>query len=241
MNRRGLKFVRRVGLFLLLGAIVNVAVAWGIALTVDYGNSPRQGSTEDWCVSRWDGFGSSRLDSIRIRRNEALYPGDPEAVIPFSFPLAAPSRAYLDGHVDFEQQLIEARGWPMLSLFCKPEPWLQMPGQSQRSTAVRRRLDTGIRLSNGSGQFGTIKLPMRPMWIGFIVNSALYANLSLADFRARRDCATSDSSSTQSLPGLRLPHRHQPSLHRVRRGCESASHDKNPDNVISARWLSRCC
>jgi len=154
-------------LFLILGAIVNVAVAWALAVNVP----PR------WTIIRFGGpidlerqqtpewfvFSDSRPGATMVEVRKAPFSQG------FQMPaLPAWSKAaeFTTIHSPGAGELLEqARGWPYLSLH-----WRQ-------STLARRgsQLEGGIRI----GGKADTALPFMVLWRGFIFNTLFYAAMLL--------------------------------------------------------------
>jgi hypothetical protein len=185
MKRRLFKLV----VFVLLGAILNVAVAWGCgwrsnlqADAVCYGTATRNRSRADiqpihaWHVpgkgveklhvftSEWSDFGSHYQPLEDIWPAWVSY-----ADLPFSRPA--------DGEVDVD---VFAQGWPLLALWCASRDYNIVTG--------------GIFLGRDMipGTFLSVEhvLAFRPIWPGFSVNTIIYAVILwlviAAPFTARR-------------------------------------------------------
>jgi hypothetical protein len=69
----------------------------------------------------------------------------------------------------------DARGWPFLAMYCSIEP-IGVVGGPEFPTR------DGIKLSRVVSQMGGMEapraLPVRPIWMGFLLNTALYALLT---------------------------------------------------------------
>ena len=176
---------------LLLGAAINVGVAWTLAATVraeglddwkglgwSYSkpNSPYRG----WVTMSLVGLGSSRVvtevyyhDVIGtifppvLTRPEEIVPGWAEALhhAPLDYD---PNEAYA------KRRIHDARGWPNLSLWssydAKPDP-LQQWWRGSNVNGIR--IDRSNPVSNR--EIGELRLlPLRPIWTGFIINTLFY-------------------------------------------------------------------
>ena len=173
-------------LFLLAGAVVNVAVAWALAAIVDdpdlYGSEstsaflrlePADPDGIKWEVHSSSTIGTTAIQSFRWRGDpqQGLLMHDdstnPSQLIPASFSLGT-----LPGPIEFERRWFTSRGWPMRALWCEEEAWLESAGNRTRLGASGGAAlpDWGPR-----SRFGYPRvLPLRPIWIGFAVNTILY-------------------------------------------------------------------
>ncbi len=165
-----------IGMFLLLGVVVNVAVAWGCAMCVDVDVGTYKGVTaftteEAWTLDVWSCGGAKFIHSLRQRGSnaiaaEAVDPGD---LLPYWSKLAIPSATYAAGLSDFEKHFIEARGWPLLALWCE----LSMTsGNAGLSYSVAGAIETPLQWESN---LRPRTLPLRPIGAGFIVNTMFYA------------------------------------------------------------------
>ncbi len=164
---------------LLLGAVVNVAVAWGCAMCVDVDVGTYKGVTaftteEAWTLDVWSCGGAKFIHSLRVRGSfvvpvEAVDPGD---LLPYWSKLALPSATYAAGLSDFEKHLVEARGWPLLALWCE----LNMISNVNAglSYSVAGAIKTPWQWKSN---LRPRTLPLRPIWPGFAINTLLYATL----------------------------------------------------------------
>jgi hypothetical protein len=170
----------RIFVFLLLGAIVNVAVAWGLAvfdvLPDRASRGGLGGSPVNWVDQEWEAPGGYRLWCEWSTTGQLPYDGHvgfrpAELIRDWSpVPRDTPDRV-LRSHsakLVWERHVLDARGWPMLSLLS----W-------QRLTEASRYVDVigieigqmGSRLVAGQSGF----LPTRPIWPGFAINTVFYA------------------------------------------------------------------
>ena len=172
--------------FLLLGAIVNVAVAWGCAGWIDLtgvvprGTSPRKYSRYHWQVfDYFERIGASRMG---WRVPPIIITGDGQTNMD-SYMESLPQ--------EFEPPLplgriSDRRGWPLLSMQCA------FVETAQDIWNPVYEVDDGIKLTTtpGSDERGLRALPLRPIWTGFAINTVFYAAilwlLTLGPFTARR-------------------------------------------------------
>ena len=173
----------RVVVFLLLGAIVNVAVAWGCAarggsgsgIIVEFAESSiRQGGF--WLVRTESARGAQRVHSNRLVDSlDGWTRGDsPPDLIPAWSTI--PREVAPDGPKLAELQMQDASGWPMLSMRCT---FLRVDVGVDLITA--REVVGGYELPPriGAGRLfptSTLRaLPYIPIPLGFLVNTLFYA------------------------------------------------------------------
>ena len=190
MKRIAIKLV----VFLLLGAVVNVAVAWGCAVRIDLdGTSIHSRLTtlrpgDYWVVSERRCLGKARYVS-RVWSGFATgtWEPDAESLLPswtrITRPQVPAATDYTDatGHVHQVQPQIsglmqdESCGWPCRSLASgwgdgplshAPSPLFSQPPQ-------RVVHGLAIRTPNNNGDYGSA-LPLRPIFPGFLLNTAFY-------------------------------------------------------------------
>ena len=208
MKRRITKLV----VFLLLGAIVNVAVAWGIAI--------RPSGTHFFPLEFYDQYGSdgrlylttvlhSRPGEINLSQREAktswarysLAPepideADFRALVPkwSRFASGEPFEKFLK-HSDADHELVDyaeyASGWPAYSLRYHGPIYLVREGSGNvydesRMTGYLHPTLPQKMVKRGYGS----ELPFLPIWPGFAINTTLYAailwTLTLGPFTLRR-------------------------------------------------------
>jgi len=185
-------------LFLLLGAIVNVAVAWGCALWVSprYEDEQRladqrnAGSIRPFRrseVRRVDRVGATLIVSRRYRNSDEWPETDdaPSLLMPDWANL--PLEPHFALHSILEILVFDARGWPLISLWYKRE----VLDSRDQLTAVEGGIKTGLpKFQHGSILGGHRPvLPLRPIWRNFAANTVFYALvlwLPLAPFALRR-------------------------------------------------------
>ncbi len=203
MKRRLLMIV----LFLLLGAVLNVAVAWGCAILIDLRlctGSPiftgfslgRTASGHDWTVLANQRRGGAIIGSyvespgqqgMAQALRQRLAEGAPSLRVPSWSRAAIPK---FDPAVNSRQaQVAEGFGWPWLSL------WVSFheirPSGTTGTTTVAVERSTGLAVSSGAKLLDPPRaLPLGPIWSGFAINTAFYAAilwlLTLGTFAARR-------------------------------------------------------
>jgi len=205
-------------LSLLLGAIVNIAVAWGCALWVD---AVPLGSSEQWQSGashleqpRWDvmvveGAASTSVfaTASRVSRPGPLPPGASQEEIerhredtrryeagepfaswsePASRVVSVPSWSRASHRptaeeIDRVRYTEEARGWPMRCLLSRHDAKRPGPHAAWGTFVPGWAID----LEKEQGTLGIPRvLPLRPIALGFIINTLLYAAALLLMFIA---------------------------------------------------------
>jgi len=168
----------KLAVFLLLGVIVNLAVAWGCALLVDFsavetGLGGAKSHRGDWVIWRHDAGGAVRIRALPVSGNNIeeyeQYPLHP-SLLPAWGPLAAQLRQ--QERNGLLVRVADAYGWPTNSMWCA-FAW---------NTARWPNVITDPRLSaiiiaspmGGNYALSQRALPLRPIWPGFAVNTLLY-------------------------------------------------------------------
>ncbi len=179
-----------VAIFLLAGAVVNVAVAWGCAVGVD----PFKGSSEPeiafratgqntWELVRTVRPGMTLLWSTRGWRAEPFeipsHGPQPQSLVPSWNELSSPTSEFLaiaeskPDELVLEKRNLHYFGWPLKSLWCD---WYQVSPSNSPASAERGGGYIGTALSPWHG-FVPRVLPVRPFWVGFAFNTLLYGTL----------------------------------------------------------------
>ena len=179
------RWLTKLALFLLLGAIVNVAVAWGCALWSPF--TPPSSDLQQLRVSEW-----------LQQRQFSPQPGDPyegQAVdgigLTWLVILFDPKRH--ESTLDINQRegvwaVATLAGLPIRSLQAEIRVRLALPPIDNSVRVIDGiRLDERFREQD---QFLPYLLPLHPIWPGFAINTAFYAAilwlLALGPFAARR-------------------------------------------------------
>nr|CAP47615.1 putative integron gene cassette protein [uncultured bacterium] len=162
-----------------LAAMLNVVIAWSLALLVDecevgtYNTASASIPGGIWLVDTWSCPGAEFIHSVR--RRGSLEPGnelsDPSELLPYWSRLARPTPEFASGASDFEKRFVEARGWPMLSLRCS---LTMSSGAPAVSYSVASAWETPW-IWNSNLRPRT--LPLSPVLLGFVSNTVLYAAL----------------------------------------------------------------
>ncbi|MCH8824757.1 MAG: hypothetical protein IH984_14760 [Planctomycetes bacterium] len=201
----------KLALFLLLGAVVNVAVAWLIAVRVNVvGSGPdlieityeNSQPTGVWLLSRWTQMGVTCYTSYHEYYGYAVA-YDPESdsnpIDAIHITTPSPSevtpkwtglRTPVSRGID-EFREVRGWGWPCSSMWSEYFLDFSVPAKSgwNFTSGIDPR---GLGLSSTrqyNDPFPRI-LPVRPIWPGFAINTVFYAAilwlLTLAPFTARR-------------------------------------------------------
>ena len=177
-------------IFLLAGAVVNVAVAWMCALTSSAGTETFAAAVHDstiWQVGRYSRTGAVVFVSVRDRSGgvgRSGFGGDPAEFLDDWTGFASPTPQFESGEITRETRVASGRGLPMLALWCETT----RGGEGQ----IRGGIDTGALPLNFWIQktppfwADSRVLPLRPLWPGFAVNTLFYAALLWSPFVLRR-------------------------------------------------------
>ncbi len=188
------RWAARILVFLLLGAIVNVAVAWGCAR---WANVRHDGYFVDAKPARWSYesascFGAVRIVSSPTTETQVVFRGDET---PNRCP--APAWSRVTSQSKESASLVEdARGWPALALMSVltyidsdvDAGWVRAGDEFFIPEVWQTRW--GIRVRDGRRAEDIHTLPLRPIWPGFAINTVFYAGmlwvLLAAPFALRR-------------------------------------------------------
>jgi len=203
-------------LFLLLGAAINIAVAWGLAMWVSYERSSHDSDgvimmkglrgPYIWSIAHLDDFGSRRMMALpnyesrgypNIKLKMARCPnwtGWP-AFLDMKSVEAVETEAAMNWPANTmalmpSAQMCDARGWPMLAMRGQlvSGPALPSMNNGWREAIALRPLPGG---PPGVVIFHLERaLPLWPIWPGFAINTLFYAAicwlLFAAPFAVRR-------------------------------------------------------
>ncbi|MCZ6834534.1 MAG: hypothetical protein O7G85_02055 [Planctomycetota bacterium] len=189
-----MKRLRVILLFLVLGAIVNVAVAWGCAMFINLWviNDPtirtENSFTDSWELSSFESFGSIRFHSIRAKGSfdEEMQIFRTELPVSSILPhwgehfLNLETDAFKDARGELlflEVRSIEGRGWPMKTIW----------GAHGHTSEDKK----GILSFDPKSKYGMVDmpfpvwqitgvprmLPALPIWRGHVINTTFYAAL----------------------------------------------------------------
>jgi hypothetical protein len=189
-----IRTIRRILLFVVLGAILNVAVAWGCAIWVvtDLSWSASNwfvcNAPAEWEYRRFEAPGMLRLNSNRS--NESAITSlkyyahrRPDDALPQRSPgpdWSRLSRSFKKS--DAFRAVEDARGWPALTLFSvielkgidETKEWV-MKDSRGFGLAEIWCTSSGIRFREGDSSDAIVTLPLRPIWPGFAINTVFYA------------------------------------------------------------------
>ncbi len=180
-----------IAIFLLAGAVVNVAVAWGCAAWIDVRPSrPRTGWQDDaslsrdfgWVIKRRDAFGATRVTAmmrrqpinmsmlfglIRIKTEPQDYEPLAEILPRWSALADVSQRRQIERVTTFAWE--DARGWPCRTLRCRWDPTQGSASFSGGISLTPRRSTTPIKFLDMRA------LPCSPVWQGIMSNTLFYA------------------------------------------------------------------
>jgi len=165
-------------LFLLLGAIVNIAVAWGCALWSPYSlNRPQMHSHSGrltWIVSTADGFGLTCIALAPDNEHFRLVDEGPVAIPRWSRAVNPPTEAEFAGPTC--PYLMEyGYGWPARSARALAQ-WDIFDLQGRRNPQRFRVVSGFEALDDGAAHPLPFRmLPIRPIWPGLAINTVFYA------------------------------------------------------------------
>ena len=165
--------------FLLLGAIVNVAVAWASSVLIGFAETNsdirayRSSTVGAWNVETYSRISAFRVDWLRSRKstpNHSVGPL-PEDLVPIWI-------AYdpeLNENRKVELWDAEARGWPLLALWSKPRSWYEALDGTRHHLPTEGAIELPLSPFTGGMVFYPKVLPLRPIWTGFASNTLFYA------------------------------------------------------------------
>ena len=184
MKRRLYKLGRRLTLFLLLGAVVNIAVAWGSALWLSSRNHPHRVVEDSMSNSNanqfWRKYAPNEWQDADL---SDFYSS--EYYGPFGSSVGITTVIYPEPRRIVAVQHVQA-GWPIHSLeYCAF-------ADSQPYAAWHIRLRTGWNLDGPQEFAGMMQriLPLKPIRFSFVINTLFYTGafwpLFAAPFAMRR-------------------------------------------------------
>lgn len=171
MPRRVFNIARTLALFLVLGAIVNIAVAWGLQSVFGsrYTSPDLAYRYRGWEIWHFTGFGFTEAGLV-IGGNEQYVRSLPERLPPYWSRL---QRVEPYRRIDPVLLLSDlAYGWPLRSL------WYEFD-------AERSWTRPGILSQHVAGCLSVGNLAMRPIWLGFALNTLFYAAILFTLIRGR--------------------------------------------------------
>ncbi|MCC6907290.1 MAG: hypothetical protein IT430_05050 [Phycisphaerales bacterium] len=179
-----LKWARSILVFLVLGAIVNVAVAWGCALNVPNAqryatNTVRESATfcdpyapDAAMIDVLDRFGSQRIDNwsrvtnpLTLTERRGSFPGFPGRVW------------WPDTDRDAWRPDVYniASGWPMLSLRARYQFGMPEIGMLFANDSVSRTVGWEYAFVLGERDQQRVVLPLHPITVGFVIDTCFYS------------------------------------------------------------------
>ncbi|MCI0363210.1 MAG: hypothetical protein L0219_04965 [Phycisphaerales bacterium] len=196
MKRR----LRNLALFVLVGAIVNIAVAWTCAIAINVRSAAIEyGVNPTWEVNAQRRIGALLVESYRRRGIEGE-PGDVAAssLVPSWLPIARATPEWTSLRAKVEQRVLDCRGWPMLSMYCELEKRFYSAELGQRKSPLHEGLPTDLAPFTSSAPIGPVQvgrransfrepplsfvsgsrvLPLGLIPIGFAGNTIFYATM----------------------------------------------------------------
>ncbi len=182
-----LKWARRIAIFLLIGALVNVAVAWGCAICLlgyedgtQIWENPRQSGER---IIRFDtGLGVQTTRSFAVERwgivdPESFFKDSPMYTGQIWWPDSAFSRPY---------EIFHAGGWPLLSVRAHRSSGIMSP-EELAASMLGNGMQRDYRWINAiqwpwRSALPSLKvsgvLPWEPIPFGFTINTLIYGTLA---------------------------------------------------------------
>jgi hypothetical protein len=165
--------------FLILGAIVNVAVAWtssvfvGFADTVESTRGFRASNAGLWNVEIYERNSALRVEWFRSRETHG---DDAEGPQPASL-----MRIWMHFSDELAEDRMwelwdgEARGWPMLALWSRIREWHQTLDGTRYRLPPKGSIELPLTwFSGGMGEIPKV-CPLWIIWPGFAINTLFYA------------------------------------------------------------------
>jgi hypothetical protein len=167
--------------FLLLGAILNVAVAWGSATTVGFADyvegirAHRSSGAGAWMVEVHRKPSAMQVHWTRSTEPAGNYSeGESPADL-------APSWLTYSREIEMgcsrELWDAEARGWPWVSLWSRIRGWCESPDGIRQNLTILHGIALPVEPFRGDMSELPKVLPLRPIWPGFAINTIFYAAL----------------------------------------------------------------
>jgi len=167
-----------VAAFLLAGAVVNVAVAWGCAVLVDFTVAQSEvggakGSAHDWVIWHHDARAALRIRALATSGNVDEHEQYPQHswMLPSWGPLAVQVRLQQEDEPFL--RIADAYGWPRYSMWSAfgwdTAHWPNVMIDPRWSAIL-------VESPMGRNYGETLRaLPLRPIWAGFALNTLFYA------------------------------------------------------------------
>jgi hypothetical protein len=184
MKSRSRTIITRVIVFLLLGAILNVAVAWGCAIGLNSTVGKSSVLKKALASGTWWAQSSSRAGAcvyviIRDDTGATTRIGlghAPDDLLPWCCKTAFESRVETK-EASHEYRTIDTRGWPFTCMWSERLQWL-----STRGSVNAEAVMGGIPYVTPVRKRGIIRykedartIPLRIIWPGFAINTIFYA------------------------------------------------------------------
>jgi len=164
--------------FLVLGAIVSVAVAWVCAYFIDVhsvldnderhrvGATSLAPGTAPWGVEMYQHAGAVRVYSLILDTYIGQYPMERvESFLPSWAACLRPTDAQA-----YPTTAIDARGWPLIAMYSIK------PGSEWNWEPAEYGLDLSpLRSQRLPSEYWYRCLPLRPIWPGFAINTVFHA------------------------------------------------------------------
>ena len=195
---KGERLVVKLTTFLVFGVLVNIALTWLCALTLDPSIASIERATTlqagvRWQVTRADRAGITWCASLRLPEVAVSNPfgglpptaqSDPQQLAPAWTGFDHPTDEFLTGSPDgpfgpvVEQRIVDGRGWPMTAMWSELDSRVLYSESAWRSGLVRGGIRTSLppwRITALGYDQQPRVLPLRPVWTGFAINSVLFA------------------------------------------------------------------
>jgi hypothetical protein len=179
------KCLRNLCLFLVLGAIVNVAAAWGCALWVDLSTVQSTGGKMydsanhvEWTAWVLRSPGAAFVQSVRSRTDHegATFVDPTIKLVPAIGGIRAAGQSFETR--GYEDRYIEAEGWPLLCL------WSEYRPSSENSLLVGEpdlEPDGAYRIAGPPRErrwhLVPVSIPTWVFWPGFAIDAIFYATI----------------------------------------------------------------
>ena len=190
MKRR----LTKLAVFLVLGAIVNVAVAWASSILIGFTEtssdirSIRGSPAGGWFVEAYHRFSAFRVEWFHTRdltSNQSEGPSPVDLV---------PTWIVYDPELNENRSMefwdAEARGWPLMALWSKPLSVYEELDGTRHHLPTEGTIELPLSPFRGGTEVIPKVLPLRPIWLGFAINTVFYALIlwliTLGPFSARR-------------------------------------------------------
>ncbi len=170
---------RKLVFFGLLGAIVNLGVAWASSVLIGFADTNsdirayRSSIVGAGNVETYHRFSAFRVEWFRSRKSTPNY-----SVGPLPEDLVPTWIGYdpeLNENRSAELWDAEARGWPLLVLWSKPTSWYKALDGTDHVLSPEGAIELPLSPFAGPMGFFPKVLPLRLIWTGFAINTLFYA------------------------------------------------------------------